>query len=39
MHVYCYMRVATKEQLEETPAKKEPIHKSKQTKNKKTKKK
>lgn len=38
MRVYCYMRVGTKEQLEETPARKEPVKKSKQVK-KKTKKK
>lgn len=39
MRVYCYMRVGTKEQLEETPVRKEPVQKTKQTKNKKTKKK
>ena len=38
MRVYCYMRVGTKEQLEEAPAKNESVPKSKQTK-KKTKKK
>lgn len=39
MRVYCYMRVGAKEQLEETPEKKVLVQKSKQTKNKKTKKK
>ena len=39
MRVYCYMRVGTKEQLEEAPVKNESVPKSKQDKNKKTKKK
>ena len=34
MRVYCYMRVGTKEQLEETPVRKEPVKKSKQVKKK-----
>lgn len=34
MRVYCYMRVDTKEQLEETPARKESVKKSKQVKKK-----
>ena len=34
MRVYCYMRVGTKEQLEEAPAKNESVPKSKQSKKK-----
>lgn len=34
MRVYCYMRVGTKEQMEETPVRKEPVQKTKQVKKK-----
>ena len=34
VHAFCYMRVGTKEQLKETPTRKESVQKSKQTKKK-----
>lgn len=34
MRVYCYMRVGTKEQLEETPARKEPVKRANKSRKK-----